>query len=271
MFGKLHKRLYSDRGFTVVEVLIASIVAGIAMTAAFAVFINHNKNHQIQAGVTQMQQNGRAAIDELVTNIRRAGYKLPLGLPALAAWDTNPDTIAVAFMHEPVCTATISHPMPQPSAELKCNGSDLSCFSDDMWAYIWDEANDTGEFFFITHVQPSAFHIQHNVAPLSRIYGPGALIYVIDYYKYYIDQSDTSHPVLVRQEYNTPDIYADYIEDLQFQYVMADNSVEDTISVDRYVREVLISLTARTERNDLFLGDNFRHESYNTRVRVRNL
>ena len=271
MLRLLHRRLTRSGGFTVIEVLIAALIAGFALTAAFSVFINHNKSHVIQAGVTEMQQNGRAAVDELVTNVRRAGYKLPDGLPALVAWNTDPDTIAVAFMHEPVCSASLSDPMPLPSAELKCTDSDLDCFEDDMWAYIYEEAADTGEFFWITHVQYAAGHVQHNIEPLSRVYGAGSQIFVVDYFKYYVDNSDTLHPMLVRQEHNTPDIYADYIEDLQFQYVMADGSISDTISVDRYVREVLISVTATTERKDLFLDDSKRREHYNTRVRVRNL
>ncbi|MFH2056383.1 MAG: hypothetical protein ABIJ61_10525 [bacterium] len=271
MLRRFHKRRSGEGGFTIIEVLIAAIIAGFALTAAFAVFINQNKNHVIQAGITEMQQNGRAAVDELVTNVRRAGYKLPDGLPAISAWNTDPDTIAVAFLHEPACTASLSDPMPLPSAELKCTDSDLTCFEDDMWAYIYEESADTGEFFWITHVQAAAGHIQHNIEPLSRKYGAGSILLVVDYFKYYVDNSDTAHPVLVRKEHSTPDIYADYIEDLQFQYIMADGTISNTIAVDRYVREVLISVTARTERDDLFLQDEKRHENYSTRVRVRNL
>ena len=259
-----------ESGFTIIEVLIAAIVAGIALTAAFAVFINHNKSHIVQAGITDMQQNGRATVDELVINIRRAGYRLPEGLPALEHSDTNPDTLMVAFMHEPACSATLSHPMPQPSAELKCVGSDISCFEDDMWAFIWDEANDTGEFFYITHVQGAAMHLQHNLGPLSRKYGTGSQIYVIDHFKYFVDTTDFNHPNMMVQTQFIPDIYADNIEDLQFSFVLADGSLTDIIPSAHLVREVLINVVARTDRHDLFLEEH-RRENFSTRVKVRNL
>jgi prepilin-type N-terminal cleavage/methylation domain-containing protein len=263
-------RLREKSGFTVVEVLIAALIAGIALTAAFEVFINHNKSHVIQSGVTELQQNGRAAVDELVTNIRKAGYKLPEGLPALAARNTNPDTIMVAFVHEPICSATVSDNMSQPTSQIECAGNNLSCFSSNTWAYIWDDASDSGEFFYVTNVQAGAGYLEHDLAPLTRCYGIGSKVYIIDYYKYFVDNTDTLRPRLMRQSTVTPDVYADHITNLQLQYVMADGSVYDTIAVDRYVREVLIDITARTARQDLFMED-YRYETYSTRVRVRNL
>jgi prepilin-type N-terminal cleavage/methylation domain-containing protein len=259
------------KGFTLVEVLIAAVIALIAVAAGFKVFINHNRNHVIQVGVTNMQQNGRATVDELVHKIRRAGYLLPKGLPALSAWDSNPDTIAISFMIEPVCSATISDPMPQPSSELKCIGSDITCFRDDIWAYIYDPYVDSGEFFFITHIQEDAIHIQHNLAPLTKRYPSGSQIYMIEYRKYYIDDTDTLHPKFMVQGIDSiPEIYADDIADLQFKYKMADGAVLDTIWKDRYVREVMINLVARTAKSDLFLG-HYRNDTLTTRVRVRNL
>ncbi len=258
-------------GFTLVEVLVAAVIASIAIAAGFQVFVSHNRNHVIQNGITNMQQNGRAATDELVHKIRRAGYRLPGNMPALEAWDTNPDTIAVTFMMEPMCTASISQAMPQPSAELKCLGSDLSCFHDNTWAYIYDAAVDSGEFFFITHVQESAFHIQHNLGPLSKKYPAGSQIFMLEYRKYYVDNSDTLHPKLMLQGASAgPDIYADDIEDLNFRFKMADGTILDTITVARYVREVLIQVVARTPKSDLFLNE-YRRDTLATRVKVRNL
>lgn len=266
-----NSRIAAVKGFTLIEVLIAAVIAAIALTAGFQVLIDHNKSHLIQAGVSDMQQNGRSAVEELVGNIRRAGYRLPGMMPALSAWNTNPDTIAMAFLAEPVCTASLSHAMPQPSAELKCVGSNLSCFDDDMWAYIYDPVVDSGEFFFITHVQESAGHLQHNLAPLSKKYQPGAQVFLLTYYKYYVDQSDTLHPkMMILSAGGTPNIFADEIEDLEFRYVHADGTVRDTITESKYVREVFINVMARTTKNDLFLND-YRRDTLSTRVKVRNL
>jgi hypothetical protein len=67
-----------------------------------------------------------------------------------------------------------------------------------------------------------------------------------------------------------PVIYSDNIEDLQFHYVQASGAVSDTVTVDRFVREVEMQLTSRSEKNDLFLKQ-YRRDTLSTRVMVRNL
>lgn len=265
------KCVVRQRGFTVLELLIAALIASFVILAAMKQFINQSKNHLIQAGITNMQQNGRATVDELVGKIRQAGYRLEPGMTALRSWNSNPDTIALVFLKEPICTATISNPMPVPSAELKCIGSDISCFETDTWAYIYDPVTNSGEFFFITQVQDASMHIQHNLASLSKCYQPGAKIFMLDFYKYYIDNTDSLHPQFVMEKNgNPPVVFADDIVDLQFRYRLASGSIYDTIIHDRYVREVEIGVVARTERSDLFLHD-YRYDTLRSSAMVRNL
>lgn len=259
-------------GFTLVEVLVAALIASFAIAAGMKVFVTQNQQQIIQHGVTNMQQNGRATIDELVSKVRQAGYKVPPTVSCLVGWNTNPDTIALVFLDEPACTATLSADMPQPSSELKCGGADLSCFQEDTWAYIYDPKADSGEFFYITNVQVSAEHLQHNTAKLSKKYPKGSQIFILDYRKYYIDTStDSLRPTfMLAANGGDPIVYADNIVDLQFQYVMANGAVKDTVAVDRHVREVEIKVVARTEKSDLFLND-FRYDTLATSVMVRNL
>jgi prepilin-type N-terminal cleavage/methylation domain-containing protein len=267
----IKNHLKGTRGFTLIELLIAAIIGSIAVTAGFQLFINQNESHVIQASISDMQQNGRAAIDELVDQVRQAGYRLPAGVRCLTSWNTNPDTIAICFMSEPLCTARLSAAMPQPSAELKMTTSDLSCFHENTWAYIYDPNTSTGEFFYITQVQVAAGHMQHNLAQLSKTYPSNSQVFVAEYLKYYVDRSDTLRPrFMLIKNGDSPVIYADNIEDLQFHYVQASGAVFDTVTVDRYVREVEMQLTARSEKKDLFLK-HYRRDTLLTRVMVRNL
>ncbi len=264
-------QLKESRGFTLVELLVACIIGTIAVAAGFQLFIDQNKSHIIQASLSDMQQNGRAAIDELVDKVRQAGYRLPVGVRCIRSWNTNPDTIAISFMSEPLCTARLSNAMPQPSAELKMTTSDLSCFQENTWAYIYDPGTSTGEFFYITQVQVASGHMQHNLAQLSKAYPANSQVFMSDYFKYYVDHSDTLHPRFMMQKNGDPPIiYSDNIEDLQFHYVQASGSVSDTVTVDRFVREIEMQLTSRSEKNDLFLR-HYRRDTLSTRVMVRNL
>jgi prepilin-type N-terminal cleavage/methylation domain-containing protein len=272
---KLISYVGGSTGFTLIEILVAAIIGVIATAAAVEIYVHQHKNWVIQDAVSDLQQNGRAAVDEIAAMSRQAGYGVPEGLDAIVSSKgtdvTEPDSITLVFLHEPECTTTIKDPMPQPSAELKCLG-DISCYEDGQWCYIWDPNTKTGEFFVITQVQVASSHIQHNTMPLSKSYPAGSRLFTFDLYRYFVDSwSDTLHPRLMRQEYNqTPSIYADNIDNMQIQYVLTDGSVRDTIPGSRYVRVIDIEMVARTRDKDLMLHD-YRYDTLSTSVVVRNL
>ncbi len=268
---KYFKGTRRSRGFTIVEVLVASIIASLAIAAGMQLLISQNQNHLIQAGVTDMQQNGRATVDQLVGKIRQTGYRLEPGMNALLAWNSNPDTIAVIFMAEPLCSASLSENMSQATSEIRCEDADISCLVTDSWAYIYDPVKDSGEFFFVTGSDAGTGIIHHNLASLSKAYSQGARVFVLDFYKYYVDASDTLHSNLMMIKNGAdPVVYADNITDLQFRYVLANGAVVDSVVIDRYVREVQVAVVARSDRNDQFLND-FRYDTLRSSAMLRNL
>jgi Tfp pilus assembly major pilin PilA len=260
------------KGFTLVELLIILLITGILVTEGYGVYINQHKGWIIQEQVTTMQQNARAAMHELETKIRMAGYKLPGGFEPIYAKNSNPDTITIIFQDESECRAPIEHDMPQPSSELRCDGHDVSCFHDNTWAYIYDPFADTGEFFYITQVQVASSNIQHNTIDLSRCYPRGSIVSFMDMFKFYIDRTDTNHPNLMEQHVkDTPQVYAENIEDLQFRYGLANGVFVDVPPAASVVREVQISLVARTDRKDLQFAGQYRRRSLTSDVKIRNL
>jgi prepilin-type N-terminal cleavage/methylation domain-containing protein len=261
-----------EKGFTILELLIALMITAIMVTAGYGVYINQHESWIIQEQVTSMQQNARAAMHELETKIRMAGYKLPGGIEPIYAKNSNPDTITIIFKNEMECDAPLEHTMPQPSSELRCDGHDISCFHENTWAYIYDPFADTGEFFYITQVQESSSHIQHNTTNLSRCYPQGSIVSYMDMFKFYIDKTDTTHPNLMEQHVlDTPFVYAENIEDLQFRYGLANGVYVDIPPAASVVREVQISLVARTDRKDLQFAGQYRRRSLTSDVKIRNL
>jgi prepilin-type N-terminal cleavage/methylation domain-containing protein len=261
-----------ESGFTLVELLIALLMTGVLATAGYGVYLSQHEGWIIQEQVSTMQQNARAGMHELEIRIRMAGYGIPGGFEPIYAANTNPDTITVLLQNEFECEATIEHAMPQPSSELRCDGHDVSCFEEDTWAYIYDPSADTGEFFLISHVQEAASHIQHNTDPLSRNYAKGSTVMMVDLYKFYIDTTDTNHPTLmVKREGNQSYVYAEDIEDLQFRYGLANGVFVDIPPAASVVREVVITLTARTAKEDLQLAGEYRRRTITSDVKVRNL
>ncbi len=265
-------RIRSNKGVTLIELLVASVIALICAGAALELYVNQQKNWLAQENITDMQQNGRAALDEIVYHARQAGYHLPPGLQPLYANNANPDTITFVYLKEPICDCGLTADMPLPSAELKLSPDSVGCFQDNSWAYIYDPYADEGEFFLITHVQVSSGHLQHNTMVLSKKYPAGSIVYMIEVITFYVDNTtDTLHPRLMYQRFDQPNIYADNIEDLDFTYTLAHGAVVDSFVTADVVREVNVELIARTDRIDPARKQDYLRDTLSTTVYLRNM
>ncbi|MCD6486008.1 MAG: prepilin-type N-terminal cleavage/methylation domain-containing protein [Syntrophobacterales bacterium] len=73
----MHRRRSSTRkhttGFTLVEILVALAVMGIAVGAIYGIFIASNKSYHTQDRVAEAQQGVRVGVDFMVRDIRMAG------------------------------------------------------------------------------------------------------------------------------------------------------------------------------------------------------
>ncbi len=259
-------------GFTLIELLIAVVLAAIVTSAAMGIYVAQHKQLIVQDEVTDMQANIRAAAVELTSKIRMAGYKVPGGIPKLEASNTNPDTITITYDSGGFEDVIIEHPMPQPSAELRCDGHDISALRDGDWVFIYDPDSLSGEFFLVTQVQIDAAHIQHNTMPLSRVYPVGSQVIMMNQFKYYIDNSNPDHPNLICWTHRTgPQVFAENITDLNFQYILANGQIVDVFPDEDMVREVVMTIDARTDKRDLEFHTDYRTRGLDTRVKVRNL
>lgn len=270
---KLLRKLRNQHGFSFLEAMIALAIMGVVTTSIMKVYINQHKNYMIQDDISTIQQNSRASIDELTRQIRMAAYGLPVGLQAITPSNTNPDTITITYANAG-CDTYLSSSMPQPSAELKC-GSAVDCFYDGQWIYIYEPDSALGEWFEITQVQTGSNHIQHNTMVLSRKYGKNALVLNLIQAKFYIDNTtDPNHPnLMVQYAGKLPQVYAEDITDLQFQYVMKNGAVEDEPTLIDNIREVRISINGRSANPDPDRphDDQYRNRTYASTVYVRNI
>lgn len=270
---KILSKLRGQTGTSFLEVMIALAIMGVVTTGIFELYISQHKNYLIQDDITTIQQNVRASVDEIARHCRMAGFDLPLNLDAIEGYDTNPDTIVLVYQTND-CETKLSAPMPQPSAELKCE-DDVSCFEDGDWVYIFEPDSGGGEFFEITHVQHGSKHLQHNTMPLSRVYSADAQVLMLTFVKFYVDTTtDPSTPCLMMERPGTgPQVFAEDISDLQFQYRMKNGALFDVpLSIDD-TREILISVTGHSSNPDYEMpgSDTLRYRTFNTSVFLRNV
>ena len=267
------QKIKSNKGLTLIELLVAATIALICTGAALELYISQQRGWLAQENITDMQQNGRAAIDELAFHIRQSGYHIPYCIDAIWASNSDPDTITVIYMKEPQCNATMIDAMDQPTSDIECESDSVGCFEDNTWAYIYDPVAEEGEIFFISQVQHASGQIQHSTMALSKAYPIGSQIFVIESSTFFVDNTtDSLNPkLMVQYQDGVPHIYADNIEDLQFKYGMTYGAEVDTFVSSRLVREVGITLIARTENVDYITGQDFVRDTFETSVFVRNL
>ncbi len=260
----------NQRGFTMIELLVGTLAAAILTYAALSLYTTQHKQMLVQDEIADMQGNLRSSAEVLASTIRMAGYNAPKST-AIETHDSNPDTIVVNFDSGALQNIRLSVDMPDPTSEVKCDGSDLSGINDNDWIYIYDPDSDTGEFFIVTDLHGS-YHIRHITMPLSREYSAGCRVLKMNRIRFYIDQSDSNHPNLMIQTYGSqPELFAENIVNMNFRYFMANGAIVSAPANPNEIRLVEIDLEGRTESRDPAHFNQYRTRNFSLRVNVRNL
>jgi len=271
------KKLSHKKGFTLLELLIASGLSVIIVSSALSVYLAQHKHLVAQNQVTDMQANARASLQELATKIRMAGYNVPNVISALNASNTNPDTLEIVYDTGLLEGVKLRVAMADPTAELRCDNhdDDLSPVQEGEWLFIYDPNANVGEFFEVSRIIYGPARIQHSTMPLSRAYPESCSVFKFSRTKYYVDNtSDSTHSNLMVSELGgAPQVYADNITDIQFSYVLSSGTVVDIPPLAQMVRMVVITLDAVTDRPSSEYAETFRNRErrLETTVKVRNL
>ncbi|MGQ0736274.1 MAG: PilW family protein [Acidobacteriota bacterium] len=251
MTRQLHLR--SDRGFTIMELLISMFIMVGVTGAIFALVDPARGTYRQQPEVSDMQQRLRVGTAFLTNDLMMAGAGSPAGGQLMGALMnyfapiephriglTNSDADAGIYYRTDALTirwvppnapqTTVRADMPQPSSELKVQaqsncapGTPALCgFKDGMRAVIFD---DTGslDVFTITQVQDAALHLQHrplhgSSSPndLSKKYQVGAQIAQIMQRTYYRDNA--TDQLMLYDGDGRDEPVVDNVVDLRFEY-----------------------------------------------------
>ncbi len=96
--GKMKKILRDSRGFTLVELMIVVAVSGVLMGSLYSAYRAQQKVYTAQESVAEMQQNLRAAMSVMSTEMRMAGYD-PNGDGGIGIVSANPTVLSFSFYH----------------------------------------------------------------------------------------------------------------------------------------------------------------------------
>jgi prepilin-type N-terminal cleavage/methylation domain-containing protein len=245
-------RFANQRGFTIVELLISmAIIVGVT-GVIFSIVDPSRGTYDQQPQVSDMQQRLRVGTTFMTNDLLMAGAGAPAGgevlgsllnyfapvQPIRVGWQNSDIAAGVLYRDDAITLmyspwdsphTTVSDAMPQPSSEIKvhpvkgCDESEanfpLCRFYDGQAAVIFDETGAWDDMV-ITHVQPSASHLQHNKSipgnTFSKKYLAGAQIAQLMMRTYYLNPA--TNQLMSYDGYLRDEAVIDNVVDLRFEY-----------------------------------------------------
>jgi type II secretory pathway pseudopilin PulG len=249
---RTHARLTGERGFTVIELMVASLIMLAVTGAVFSLMNPAQGTFQKEPEVSDLQQRLRVGVDALQKDLLMAGagtyagemagalsYFIAPVMPYIAFGDaTDPskgvyfrdDVISLVYVPPTPSQTTIQQEMPPKSVEMKVNeqpncppvkGEELCGFDPGDHAIIFDESGNW-DMFTITQVQDPAVHMQHRDDAFTVKYSAGSAMTQIVTAMYYFRPSPnggTTPPQLMYYDgWNTDLPVVDNVVKLQFHY-----------------------------------------------------
>ena len=92
-FTLMVRNLDDRRGFTLIELIIALALSSVVAAAAISFFAKTNSSFHAEEQISDVQQNGRVALEYLARSIQNAGYNVIRGRRFLAASDRYLTTV----------------------------------------------------------------------------------------------------------------------------------------------------------------------------------
>ena len=236
------QRLSSERGFSLLELLVSTAIMMVVTGAIFAMVNPSQGTAKAQPEVSDIQQRMRIGSDTLFKELMMAGAGpyfgartgsllnffapvMPRRLGYQAPDDTRTaasDRLTLSYIPNSYSQTTIEKAMPPNSSEMKVTyppncqvPKELCGFEEGMTVIIFD---NTGHWdtFTLTQVQDAAGHLQHHGQQLNYTYAAGSTITVAVSYTYFRDASTNQ---LMRYDgYQTTTPIVDNVVDLKFEY-----------------------------------------------------
>jgi hypothetical protein len=247
---QLRRAALGEAGFSMVEMLVATLIMMVVTGAMFSVMNPSQGIYQMQPEVSDMQQRLRVGVDSLSRDLVMAGAGTYLGQSAGALTNffapvmpyrsgeaySDPkngiyfrkDAISVLYVPPSPAQTGVVKTLGNNSSEIDVEGQ-LNCgpdkkdslcgFKEGMRVIIFDPSG-AWDAMTITQVQDAALHLQHNRDKLSNTYGSDAAITQVSMHTYYLQSDDSTKTYQLRHYdgYQTDLPIIENVVKLEFEY-----------------------------------------------------
>ena len=263
------------KGVTLIELMIALAISAALVAALYGTFLTQQHTYVVQDDVLDMQQNVRVALNEMIREIRMAGFgNMGPILPVTISGKTythviNPDVpssgaLTILAAIGGATTLTGMNPPPNQN-QIMVRGTAL--FDTIKRKYI----SIAGiESYVITNISANTLTLDRNVTTIFKTDG-STPVYAIRAITYLVPSGTT---VLRRNENlgGGAQPLAEGIENVTFQYF--DGNGTPTLTPLDF-RTIRVTVTARTKHADprfkAGAGDGYRRRQAVSNILVRNM
>jgi prepilin-type N-terminal cleavage/methylation domain-containing protein len=267
-------QIKTNRGITLIELLIALAMSSILIAAIYKVFISQQKSYVVQEQVVDMQQNMRASISRMMSEIRMAGFG------SVEAVLEGVD--GVNGFHQVITPGENSITVVGGFKQIRRNNGNpitVSSISENTITlnYSTEEFDRPAhQYISIGGVESSTvIHRKGRILTLANTlrlnHAKDTPIFKIQAITYAVGKND-GKSILQRNE-NTGgggQPIAENIEDLQFEYL---DSNGNPTAFPEDIRMVKVTVTSRTDISDPQLkgGDGYRRRQIGSNISIRNM
>jgi prepilin-type N-terminal cleavage/methylation domain-containing protein len=263
----------SNKGLTLVELLVVLALSSILMAAMFGSFIGQQKSYAIQDQLVDVQQTLRASIDRMTREIRMAGYggnilgtfgNVNSFTSLITPVNGSPlDSITILVADE---VAKLGQNAAAGSNQIALNISSASdIFNTGNRKYLCLSGKDN---YTVQKVSGNTVTL---TSPLKEDHLLNESVGLVKAITYRVIPNTTD---LIRDE-NTGaggQIFAEGVENFQLRYTLASGAVVDSPGNPEEIRMVNVRLTVRTKISSQdYSGDGYLRRTLTSDIEVRNL
>ena len=270
----------NKRGLTLIELLVVLVISSVLIAGIYRTFIGQQHTYTVQEQVVDMQQNVRMAINQMVRDIRMAGFggrdATKWGASGMHGVYKNVVTpsdggqsITVVGAFQEMTFLTINAASGVDPAKINVN--DASGFNTGGGLqYLCINGSESARIKNIVGNEIELFD------PLVENHFANEPIFLVMAITYSVGVFEGKSSLLRNDNITGDQPLAENIELLQFTYTLADGTVfVGTVPANRRdeIRMVQVTIRAITDRPDPELGggDGFRRRTLTSNIQLRNL
>jgi prepilin-type N-terminal cleavage/methylation domain-containing protein len=228
----------NESGFTLIELLIVIVISALLTGAIYTTFMSQQRSYAIQTGVTDMQQNARAALSLMEKDIRMAGSGIGSSTFIVQDFDGTiigtinqvirvtqgaPDSVTVVYASQRLAKVSAVNGNQVTLSAVTgfgtANGQQYIAFESENQVYTI--TNIAGNILTLDSSPPA-----HLATMRSSEATPGAWAFLVTAITYQVDTArNTLERVASNQIGTAPDVpedlwddIANHINDLQIDY-----------------------------------------------------